>query len=103
MIRPIIHLLLHLIIPGIIARWAFKGRWKSAWGIMVLTMIIDLDHLFANPVYDPTRCSIGFHPLHTYAAALCYLFLLMLPKTRIVGTGLLTHIALDGIDCMWMG
>jgi len=25
-----------------------------------------------------------------------------IPKTRIVGFGLLIHIALDGLDCVWM-
>jgi uncharacterized protein DUF6122 len=102
MLRPVIHLLLHFIIPGIIARLAFKNRWKSAWGIMVLTIIVDLDHLFANPVYDPNRCSIGFHPLHCYPALLLYLVLAIIPKSRIVGAGLLIHMALDGFDCIWM-
>ena len=33
---------------------------------MMATMLVDLDHLFADPIYDPDRCSIGFHPLHQY-------------------------------------
>ena len=28
---------------------------------MLTTMLIDLDHLLANPVFDPDRCSINFH------------------------------------------
>ena len=41
--------------------------------IMVSTMVIDLDHLLANPVYGPQRCGIGFHPLHSYLAIVVYL------------------------------
>ena len=36
-------------------------------------MFVDLDHLLANPIYDPCRCSIGFHPLHNYFAIVIYL------------------------------
>ena len=69
---------------------------------MVLTMLIDLDHLLADPLYDPDRCSIGFHPLHTTPAAVLYLVLAIWPKTRALGVGLLIHLLLDGIDCFWM-
>ena len=65
-IRSAIHLLLNLIVPGLAARWAFAERWKAAWGIMVLTLVVDLDHLLADPIYDPERCGIGFHPLHSF-------------------------------------
>jgi hypothetical protein len=103
MTRPIIHLILHFIVPGIAARWAFKEQWKKAWAIMLATMIVDLDHLLASPMFDPNRCSIGFHPLHSYPAIFCYLAMALIPKSRIVGVGLLIHMALDGIDCFWMG
>ncbi|MCD6585096.1 MAG: hypothetical protein J7K96_04970 [Desulfobacteraceae bacterium] len=102
MIRPITHLILHFIVPGIAARWGFKEQWKKAWAIMLATMIVDLDHLLASPIFDPNRCSIGFHPLHSYPAILCYLAMALIPKSRIIGVGLLIHMALDGIDCLWM-
>ncbi len=102
MIRPITHILLHFLAPGIVAGIAFRDRWKSAWLIMALTIIVDLDHLLANPIYDPNRCGIGFHPLHSYPAILIYLALTMIPKTRLIGLGLLIHIALDGVDCIGM-
>jgi hypothetical protein len=103
MIRPIIHLILHLVVPGVVARFGFRSDWKRAWTIMVLTMLVDLDHLLAEPMYDPARCSIGFHPLHTAPAVLIYIALALWPKTRVVGAGLLIHMVLDGIDCLWMG
>ena len=70
--------------------------------IMVMTMVIDLDHLIANPIYDPNRCGIGFHPLHSFVAIGLYIVLAIIAKTRILGIGLLIHVVLDGIDCLWM-
>lgn len=71
---------------------------------MVATMIIDLDHLLANPIFDPNRCSIGFHPLHGLWAGLVYGGLLLMPswKMRTIGFGALWHLAIDANDC-WMG
>ena len=65
-------------------------------------MVVDLDHLLADPVFDPYRCSIGFHPLHSYGAIGVYLALTVMKKTRILGIGLTIHMALDWIDCMMM-
>jgi len=67
--------------------------------IMMLTMLVDLDHLLADPIYDPSRCSIGFHPLHRFLPISFYAVLSLIPKTRIVGIGLLAHMVLDSIDC----
>jgi hypothetical protein len=100
--RPTIHLILHLVVPGVVALVAFRPNWKKAWLIMVATMIVDADHLLANPVFDPGRCSIGFHPLHTYPAIGVYVVLAVIPKTRLVGIGLVIHMLLDGLDCVWM-
>ena len=66
---------------------------------MVATMLVDLDHLVANPIYDPERCSIGFHPLHKLWFVAFYIVLCFVPKTRFVGLGLSIHMALDAIDC----
>ena len=102
MVRPIVHLVLHFLLPGVVARRFFADRWKLAWLAMVMTMVIDLDHLLASPIYDPNRCGIGFHPLHSYGAIGVYALMALVAKTRIVGVGLLIHIALDGLDCLWM-
>ena len=103
MIRSIVHLLLHFIVPGSVAKLGFPKKWKKAWVIMISTMIVDLDHLLAVPVFNPERCSIGFHPLHSYFAVFVYLLLTIPGKTRFVGLGLVIHMALDGIDCVWIG
>ena len=94
-------MVLHFAVPGIVARLRYADRWKRAWLIMISAMIIDLDHLLASPVYDPQRCSIEFHPLHSYLAVLVYLVMAILPKTRILAIGLIIHILLDGVDCIW--
>ncbi len=62
-------------------------------------MLVDLDHLLADPVYHPGRCSIGFHPLHEPVMIGVYLLLTLPQKTRFVGIGLLIHMGLDSIDC----
>ncbi len=65
-------------------------------------MLVDADHLLATPIYDPTRCSVGFHPLHSFIAISIYLFMCFLPKLRnlrIIGIGLIIHMLLDSIDC----
>jgi hypothetical protein len=103
MLRPVIHMALHVLGPAVVARFGFADRWKRAWLIMVATMLVDLDHLLATPVFDPNRCSIGFHPLHTWPAISVFVLLAAVPKTRLVGLGLVIHMALDALDCLWMG
>ncbi len=102
MIRPILHMIFHFAVPGLVARIFFRHRFVSAWLVMVATMLVDIDHLFAVPIYDPSRCSIGFHPLHQYPIFFLYGLLLFWPKTRLIGIGLLLHMLLDGLDCLWM-
>jgi hypothetical protein len=86
-----------------VARFAYKQSWGKAWLIMVATMVVDLDHLLANPIYDPARCSIGFHPLHSYVAIGVYSVMTLIPKLRLVGVGLLIHMGVDLVDCVWVG
>ncbi|PHS14968.1 MAG: hypothetical protein COA86_15005 [Kangiella sp.] len=108
-----LHLILHFIIPLLIA-FAFidyffvyfssisKIKFPKLlliWALMMLTMIIDLDHLLATPIYQIDRCSIGFHPLHRLLPILFYFFLCIPKKTRVFGVGLIIHMILDSIDC----
>ena len=100
-IKPIIHYGLHFVFPGIIAYFLFKSKWKKAWLIMIATMLVDLDHLLADPIFEADRCSINFHPLHSYYAMFIYVILLFFPKTRVIGIGLLFHMFTDRLDC-WL-
>jgi len=53
-------------------------------------------------LFDPLRCSIDFHPLHSYLAIGLYFSLLVPSKTRLIGIGLCIHIIADGFDCLLM-
>ncbi len=100
--RPVIHIVLHILVPLVIALLFYRNSWKKSWLIMLLGLLIDVDHFLANPVYSPARCSIGFHFLHGWIPAVCYLFLLLFPKSRLLGIGLVVHLLLDGMDCYWI-
>jgi len=101
-LQPIVHFSLHLLFPGLIAWVFFREHWKKAWLIMLATMLVDLDHWLAHPICDPTRCSIGFHVLHSYYAIAGYLAMSFLPQLRIIAIGLLFHMFTEYLDCLWM-
>ena len=94
-----LHLSWHLVVPLVVVGLFFKKDWKMAYFIMLSTMLVDLDHLLANPIYDPNRCSIGFHPLHQPWFIAFYFILSFYPKTKFIGIGLVIHMVLDAIDC----
>ena len=102
MIQPVLHYGMHLLLPLLVAFIFFKTNWKYAYIIMMCAMLIDLDHLLATPIFDPNRCSINFHPLHSYIAIGLYVLLLFPKKTRLIGLGLVIHIFSDKIDCLLM-
>ncbi len=101
MLQSFIHYGIHFGLPLVVAFFFFRSNWKMAYLIMIATMLIDLDHLLATPLFDPGRCSINFHPLHTYYAMVVYVGFLFFKKTRILGLGLVIHIIADATDC-WM-
>ena len=95
------HLALHFVIPAIVVGLFFRQRWQMAYLLLMATMLVDLDHLLANPIYDASRCSIGFHPLHQPWFIGLYSVLCLAPKTRLIGVGLMIHMVLDSIDCQY--
>jgi len=103
--RALLHIAAHFAVPAAIApllsKWVQPPKkWAYYWFIMASTILIDLDHLLADPIYNPDRCSLGFHPLHTYWAMGVYALLLIPRASRIIAIGLLLHLVLDGIDCV---
>ena len=97
----IIHYGLHFLLPLLISITVFKKNWKKAYLIMLATMLVDLDHFFSSPIYQADRCSINFHPLHTYYAIIGYLVMIFFRKPfNIIGFGLLLHMLADLTDCM---
>ena len=101
LIRFIVHYGLHFIFPYFVARRFRADRVWSTYGILLSTMLVDLDHILANPIFDPCRCSIGFHPLHSFWAILLYTILLAPKITRWWSIGLLLHMLTDLQDCWW--
>lgn len=102
-LAAVLHLVLHALVPLAVARVFWRPQWRRAWLIMLATMAVDLDHLLATPIYQPDRCSIGFHPLHTAPAIAVYGAMSLWHPTRLVGVGLVIHMALDASDCLVQG
>ncbi len=100
-LQIIIHYGGHWLVPFGIAWLLWRDRWWQAGLIMISANLIDLDHLLADPIFDPMRCSIGFHPLHTWPAALAYLAMLAVPRwwVRAFALGCLLHLGFDLVDC----
>ncbi len=105
MLQTLVHYFLHFIAIGAIAYWYDPKNWKRYWLILLSTMLVDLDHVFADPVFDPDRCGIFFHPLHSQYAIGIYLLGAIFIKHRLlklIFIGLLFHMFTDLIDCLWM-
>ena len=102
MVQAFIHYGIHLGLPLIISILFFKSNWKFSYIIMLLGLLIDVDHFMANPIFNPNRCSINFHPLHSYYAVAIYIMLALYRKTRLLGIGLVIHIIADATDCLMM-
>ena len=100
--RSIIHMILHFLVPFMVAKAGWREKWKHPFMIMALTMAVDFDHLLADPIFDPNRCGLGFHPLHSWSAIAVYFVFLLSPRFRITAMGLLIHMILDGTDCLWI-
>lgn len=101
MLQTFIHYFFHLGLPFIIAYVFFRNDYKRVYLILLATMLVDLDHLLATPIFSPNRCSINFHPLHSYYAMAVYVGMLILPKPyRIMGLGLVLHMLTDLNDCV---
>ncbi|WP_152267964.1 DUF6122 family protein [Agriterribacter humi] len=98
--QQIIHYSFHFIVPVFIALLLYRQHWVKAYGILLLTMMVDADHVLATPVYAAWRCSIGFHLLHSYPAIVIYILLLFFRPARLVAIGLLWHMATDYMDCL---
>lgn len=102
MLREVLHYGIHLFLPVLIGFLGYPGQRLKAVLILLSGLLIDLDHLLADPVFDPNRCSIGFHPLHSYVAIGIYTVLLIPRRTRIFGIALMIHILADSVDCWFL-
>ena len=94
------HYFLHLVFPVAIAWFFFRAQWKKAYLLMLATMLVDADHLLANPIFDAHRCSVGFHPLHSYPMIALYILgaIFLKGNYKIIAIGLVLHMFTDFQD-----
>ena len=105
LLRTLVHYGLHFLFPILIALLWPKRRWLTVYLLLLGTMAIDVDHLLARPIFDPNRCSVGTHLLHSYPMIVIYVLLLFLPYRRLAmvdtgrrrGTGAPHHHRLAGL------
>lgn len=102
MLRILLHYGIHFVLPFIIGFAFFKKDRAKIIMIFLGAILIDVDHLLADPIFDSNRCSINFHFLHSYWAIAVYLALTFFKKSRLIGFALLLHILADLIDCFLM-
>ena len=105
MLQSIVHYSLHFLVIGLIAYLYDPKQWKKYWLILLATMLVDLDHLVADSIFEAGRCSIAFHPLHSEVMIAVYLLGSIFIKHRIlklIFIGLLFHMFTDSVDCIWM-
>lgn len=97
------HYFLHLVFPVFIALVFFRQNWRKAYFLMLATMLVDIDHFLATPMFDNHRCSVGFHPLHSYFAIAVYALgsIVLKGNYRIISVGLLFHMFTDFQDFYW--
>lgn len=104
MLQSLVHYSMHFLVIGLIAYFYDPEKWLKYWLILAATMLVDLDHLLATPVFDPERCGIGFHPLHSEIAIASYVIGMIFIKHRVlrlISIGLFFHMLTDFIDCIW--
>ena len=100
--RTLLHVILQFLVPFAVAKTVWQEKWIRPFLMMAITIAVDLDPLLADPIFDPNRCSIGTHPLHSWPAICVYFTCLLSSNLRIVSIGLIIHMALDGTDCFFI-
>ena len=109
--KVLLHILLHFALPLLLAIVIWRRRWLHSFLWMLAAFVIDLDHLLADPIYDPERCSIGFHPLHSTYAVVFYIVVLFSTflwpsplwrqRGQLILLGIGVHLFLDTLDCFF--
>ena len=92
----------HWLVPFAIGWIIWREKWWQAGLVIASANLIDLDHFLADPIFDPSRCGIGFHLLHGWEAALAFAAMLIVPRwwVRAFALGALWHLAVDYGDCL---
>jgi len=102
----IIHIIFSALLVAGIYYYEKKFKKNKEPNIKIIALLvfasnlIDLDHLLADPIYDIERCSINFHPLHSWYVFPFYFLGLFWKKYSYLFMGIILHLILDGIDCL---
>jgi hypothetical protein len=72
--------------------------------LIIGSNLIDLDHLFSRPIYDPQRNPFITHALHKNwkLVLIISVALIFIRPVMFLGIGILTHFLLDFIDAKRM-
>lgn len=105
MSNTLIHILSNIILIGIVclfSKYIIKKDfdWKNASILIISSNLIDIDHLFVTPIYEANRCSINFHPLHSWYIFPIYFIGLLIKKYSFFFIGIILHLTLDYFDCL---
>lgn len=100
-----LHLLSNLILWGILFLIESKYLKKnfSSQNVLIqllLSNLIDLDHLFSSSLFDASRCSINNHFLHSFFVFPIYL-LGLLSRFRYFFMGIILHLIIDSLGCIF--
>lgn len=95
-----LHLVLHVLVPALVTLIFYPRHSWAAFIRLMAGMVIDVDHIMADPFYDSERCSINYHLLHTPIPIIIYGALYFVPRLRILSVGLIIHIILDYLNCL---
>lgn len=100
----VVHFVSNVVLLGVIYFFDVSSREDFfAIALSVLASnFIDVDHLLASPIYDPARCSINFHPLHSWYFFPVYAALLFVRSRRVqyFSVAVFLHLALDWLWCL---
>ena len=62
MLSSAVHMILHFLVPALVAWVFFRKDFKKAFLIMIATMLVDVDHLIAVPLFDPLTLQYWLPP-----------------------------------------
>jgi len=98
-----IHILFSLFLFGFL--YLFEAKYlkrefkaKAVLIQLLLANLIDLDHLFSTPIFDPTRCSINNHALHQVFLLPLYI-LGLFTRYRYFFLSIIFHLLIDYLLC----
>ena len=99
-----IHILSSFFLWGLLylieVRW-LKRKFKSKNVLLqiLLSNLIDLDHLFSASIFESGRCSINNHPLHSVVVFPVYI-LGLFTRYRYFVLGIFMHLFIDYLGCI---